>query len=63
MRLVRERERAAKTGVPKSSWRELMAAGKAPMPVRIGPQAVAWVESELDEWIAERVRAREAESA
>jgi len=60
VRLVRERERAAKTGVPKSSWRELMAAGKAPMPVKIGPQAVAWVESEIDAWIAERVQEREA---
>jgi hypothetical protein len=30
-----------------------------PRPVPIGPHAVAWVESEVDEWIEGRLAARE----
>ncbi len=55
---VRERERKDITGVPTSTWYELMDDGLAPKPVKIGKRAVAWLHSELSEWqttcIAER---------
>lgn len=41
----------------RSAWYERVRAGTAPAPVHLG-RAAAWVESEIDEWIAERVRAR-----
>ena len=49
-RFIREKERQEITGVPTSSWYDMMAAGKAPKPVPIGKKTVAWIESELDQW-------------
>jgi prophage regulatory protein len=40
-----------------------MAEGKFPRPIRLGPKAVAWLEHELDEYLAERIRARDDEAA
>jgi prophage regulatory protein len=37
-----------------------MAAGTFPKPVRIGVRAVAWRESELQEWLEKRIKDREA---
>lgn len=37
----------------------LMERGEFPQSVEVGPQRVAWVESEIDEWIAERLRRRD----
>jgi prophage regulatory protein len=36
-----------------------MSAGHFPRPVKIGVAAVAWVEDEVDEWIASRISERE----
>lgn len=38
----------------------LMASGEFPKQVEVGPQRVAWVEQEVDDWIAERVNCRDA---
>lgn len=38
-------------------WR-LERAGKFPLRVKLSPQRVAWIESEIDEWIAARIAAR-----
>ncbi|WP_235884818.1 helix-turn-helix transcriptional regulator [Bradyrhizobium frederickii] len=38
-------------------WR-LERAGKFPQRVKLSPQRVAWIESEIDEWIAARISAR-----
>ena len=56
--LARERERREITGVATSNWYALMREGTAPRPVKIGPRAVAWLRSELHEWIAARVAER-----
>ncbi|MDP6270253.1 MAG: AlpA family phage regulatory protein [Alphaproteobacteria bacterium] len=39
-------------------WR-LERAGKFPRRVHLGANRVAWVEAEIDDWIAERLAARE----
>lgn len=49
-KFVRENERREMTGVPISTWYEMMDDGLAPKPVPIGPRAVAWLASELEEW-------------
>lgn len=59
-RILREPERKKKTGVCTTVWYELQAAGVAPLPVRLGPRCVGWLESELDAWIAARVAERGA---
>jgi prophage regulatory protein len=35
----------------------LVRLGKFPKPISLGGRAVAWIESEVDDWIAERVKA------
>jgi len=47
-RLIREPERAHVTGIPRSSWYDLIDRGLAPGGVRLGRYAVAWPASELD---------------
>jgi len=62
-RFIRERERKEITGVPVSSWYEMMGKGEAPHPVKIGTRAVAWLLSDLSEWMAERIAKRDAQAA
>ena len=59
MRLIRERDRRTKTGVPRSTWYALMAEGLAPKPVKLGPRSVAWIEDELEAWMGELEAKRE----
>ncbi len=37
------------------------AAGRFPRRVKLGPNRVGWLESEIDDWIADRVRERDAD--
>ncbi|MBS1191005.1 MAG: hypothetical protein H6R10_2797 [Rhodocyclaceae bacterium] len=57
-RFLREAQRAEKTGVPRSTWRDLMSRKEAPLPVPLPGGRVAWLESELESWMAERVALR-----
>ena len=59
-RILRESDRAQKTGIPTSTWYQLQEEGLAPRPVSLGPRSVGWVESELDIWIASRIAERDA---
>ncbi len=46
--------------VPFSSatlWRTI-AAGDFPKPIRIGKRRVAWLQTEIDDWLAERMEER-----
>ena len=43
-------------------WR-LWKAKKFPAPIKIGKARNAWVEAEVDAWIAERIRARDEATA
>lgn len=58
-RLVREPQRKHITGCPQSTWYKAMAEGTAPKPVKIGPQAVAWIEDELFEWVEQQIAVRD----
>jgi prophage regulatory protein len=52
-------------GIPYSKvqlWR-LERDGKFPKRVSVGAQRYAWVESEIDDWITERIRARDEAEA
>ena len=46
-RIVRERERATITGIPNSTWYDLIADGLATPAVKVGKRAAGWPESEL----------------
>ena len=42
------------TGLSRSSIYAMMDAGEFPRPVRIGKRAVAWPQSEIEHWLANR---------
>ncbi|HCM9633673.1 TPA: AlpA family transcriptional regulator [Enterobacter hormaechei subsp. steigerwaltii] len=50
-RLIRLPEVLERTGYGKSWIYRLISEGRFPAPVKIGVRAVAFVESEVDEWI------------
>jgi prophage regulatory protein len=60
MRLIKRPEVERKTGKTCSRIYDDIRAGKFPKPVPIGAPAVAWVESEIDAWIKQRIAARDA---
>ena len=45
-----------RTGKGKSSIYEGGKQGTFPRPIKLGPRASGWLESEIDEWIAQRIR-------
>lgn len=46
----------ARTGLSRTTlWRR--AGVDFPSPVRLGPQTIAWVSEEVDQWIADRIAA------
>jgi prophage regulatory protein len=47
----------AVTGLSKTSIYELIREKSFPAPVRLGPRAVAWVKSEIRQWVVQRVHA------
>lgn len=57
LRFLRVREVLHRTGMSRSL---LYATPNFPNAVKIGPRAVAWVEAEVEQWIDERMAAREA---
>ena len=45
------------TGLTRSTIYRLMRSGQFPEPIRIGPRAIRWPQSEIESWIADRPRA------
>lgn len=54
-RLIRRKEVQAKTGLGASSIYALMKTGEFPQCLNLSERRVAWIESDIDAWIAERV--------
>ncbi len=61
MRLILISELKAQKGVPYSRGHlyRLINAGEFPKPIQCGGQRVAFVESEIDAWIASKITARD----
>lgn len=53
--LIRFSEVQRRTGYSKAWIYRLMSHGKFPKSVKIGTRAIAFVESEIDQWINERI--------
>lgn len=62
MTLLRQPEVLQKCSLSRSGLYRLVQAGKFPSPVSIGTRSKAWIEHEVDAWIDELVRQRDAES-
>jgi len=64
MKLVAYDDLKPVKGIPYSKvqlWR--LEQKRFPKRISVGPQRYAWVESEIDEWIAGRIRARDEAAA
>jgi len=66
LRLLRRREVEARTGLSRSAIYGKIGGGRErdkdatfPLPVRVGRYGVAWVASEIDEWIRSRIAQRD----
>jgi prophage regulatory protein len=53
--LIRRNEVERLTALSRSRIYALMAAGEFPKPVTLGAMSVAWLETEVREWIASRI--------
>ena len=57
-RLERPAAVAARVGISKSElWRRVRQDESFPKPVKLGPQTTAFIGSEVDRWIADRIAA------
>jgi prophage regulatory protein len=57
---IRLEQVKARTGLSRSTLYAYIREGRFPAPVAISERCVAWVEGEIDGWIAERIAARRA---
>ncbi len=55
VRFLRLPEVLARTGLSRSTVYVRLDEGRFPRPVSLGGRAVGWIESEVDEWIRERI--------
>lgn len=62
-RLIRRKEVQEKTGLGASSIYAMMKTGDFPKCLNLSERRVAWIESDIDKWIAERVTNHRANSA
>jgi len=58
--LLRLKQVEEKTGLKRSQIYLYMKTGTFPRSIKIGPSSVAWLESEIDEWINLKLSGREA---
>jgi prophage regulatory protein len=57
IRLIRLPQVKQRTGYSRSSIYAKISLGEFPAPVNLGARAVAWIDTEIDEWISHRVKA------
>jgi len=50
----------ARIGLSRSSIYKMVSAREFPPPVRLGPRAVGWLESEVEAWLTSRVQLRDS---
>ena len=60
IRFIRKKEAAERVGYHPVHIMRLVKVGKFPRPVRLGPGALAFVESEIEEWLQQRIAERDA---
>ena len=56
-RILRFQQVRARTGLSRSTIYRRLAEGAFPNSVQLGARAVGWIESEVDEWIHQRIEA------
>ncbi len=54
--IVRRKVVEARTGLSRSTIYQRVKDGTFPPPISLGSKAVGWLQSEIEDWIAERIR-------
>ena len=62
VRFLRLPEVLARTGLSRSTVYVRLDQGRFPRPVSLGDRAVAWIESEVDEWMRARIAASRSDA-
>ena len=57
LRILRLRQVIERTGLSRSTIYDHISIGEFPKQISLGPRSVGWVESEIEEWIANRIEA------
>jgi prophage regulatory protein len=57
LKFLRLTEVKVRVGLAESTLYAKVARGEFPAPVKIGPRASAWLEEEVEKWMADRVAA------
>ena len=55
--ILRRRHVEQRTGLSRSTFYQYIKDGDFPKPVHLGLRAVGWIESDISDWIAARVKA------
>jgi prophage regulatory protein len=55
--ILRRKQVEHRTGLSRSTIYEKVGKGEFPAPIRLSAQSVGWLSHEIDEWIAQRIRA------
>ena len=58
-KFIRLPEVIARTGYRRTAIYEKIAAGIFPIPVKLGPRAIAWVSEEIENWMDARIAERD----
>lgn len=53
--ILRRTQVQARTGISRSGIYQKMADGEFPKSISLGPRAVGWLESSVDQWIQDRI--------
>jgi prophage regulatory protein len=56
LEILRRREVEARTGLSRSTIYQRIREKSFPLPISLGNKSVGWIRSEVDDWIAERVK-------
>lgn len=56
-RILRKPEVMARTGLSKSTIYQLVKSRRLKAPIKLGARAVGWLESDIEEFIADRAKA------
>jgi len=54
--ILRRKQVEVRTGLARSTIYHHIKAGTFPRPIPLGPRAVGWLESDVSNWIAERIQ-------
>ncbi len=60
-KLIRQPDVTARTGIPRSTLYLRIRQGTFPKPISLGERSVAWIETEINEWVDRQIeRSRES---